>query len=243
MEEIDLKNKTIMVVGAHPDDNDFSAAATVAKASKLGSKIIYIIATKGNRGTHDETATEEMLAELREKEQRNAGKILGVSEFEFLGYDDGELVVDMTLKEKLTRLIRKYKPDIVFTLDPSKFYYKDRGFVNHSDHRVIGEATMDSVYPLARDFLFFPHHTKEGLKCAYVKELCFSSIDPENANSFVDISDTFQVKIEALKAHTSQIHDVKGLEDRLKQRAEVIGKKVGCKYAEAFVRIKLPWHV
>ncbi|MBI3413108.1 MAG: PIG-L family deacetylase [Candidatus Aenigmarchaeota archaeon] len=240
MEEIDLKNKIIMVIGAHPDDNDFGVAATVSKASKLGSKVIYVVATKGNRGTHDESMNEEKLAEMREKEQRDAGRILGISEFEFLGYNDGELTVNMELKEKITRLIRKHKPGIVFTTDPSKFYYKDRGFINHSDHRAIGEAVIDAVYPLARDFLFFPQHAKEGLKWFHVKEICFSSFDPADINSFVDVSDAINLKVKALEAHISQISNIDRLKQRMLERAEAIGKAAGCKYAEGFVRIKLP---
>ena len=238
MEEIQLKGKTIMIVGAHPDDNDFGTAGTVAKASKLGCKVIYVVATKGNRGSSDPKMTPEKLWKIRKQEQIEAGKILGVSTFEFLGYNDGELVADVKLKEKIVILIRKYKPDIVFTMDPSIMYYKDRNFVNHTDHRAIGEATMDAVYPLSRDLMSFPQHTKKGFMPFTVKELCFNSFDPNNANSFVDISDTINSKIKALESHRSQIPDLPSVEKRISEWSSKLGEKFDCKYAEGFIRIK-----
>ena len=240
MEEIRLKNKTIMVVGAHPDDNDFTAAGAAAKAARNGCRVIYVVATKGNRGSDDRSMTPEKLWRIRRKEQIEAGKILGVSGFEFLEYNDGELVPDIKLKEDIVMLIRKHKPDIVFTMDPSAFYYKERGFINHTDHRAIAEATMDAVYPLARDFLSFPRHAKKGLSPFAVKELCFaSSVNPHNANAFVDISNTISIKIKALACHKSQIGDIAVLEKRIREWSAETGKKCGCGHAEAFVRIRL----
>ncbi len=238
MEELDLKNKTIMVVGAHPDDNDFTAAGTVAKASSLGCKIIYVVATKGNRGSSDPNMTPEKLWHTREKEQRDAGKILGVNNFEFLEYNDGELVCNLELKEKIVMLIRKYRPDMVFTMDPSFFYFTDRNFVNHTDHRAIGEATMDAVYPLSRDLLSFPEHIKQGLQPFTVKELCFTSSNHNNTNAFVDISDMMDTKIKSLISHVSQISDNVSMEKRVREWANKLGKTVGCNYAEGFVKIK-----
>jgi len=135
MNEIDFQGKTILVVGAHPDDNDFGAGATVAKAARQDAKVIYLIATSGQRGSSDRNMTPEKLADMRRGEQRDAAGFLGVREVHFLDYVDGELVCDMRLKEEIVFHIRRYKPEIVFTMDPSFFYFKDYGFVNHSDHR------------------------------------------------------------------------------------------------------------
>jgi LmbE family N-acetylglucosaminyl deacetylase len=158
----------------------------------------------------------------------------------FLDYVDGELIPDIRLKERIVKSIRRYKPDIVFTMDPSFFYYKSYGMVNHSDHRAIGEATLDACYPLARDLMSFPEHAKEGLNPHKVKELLLHSFVPENANFYVDVTNTFDTKIRALSLHKSQVGDMQGVEKRMRDRAEVAGRLARCRYAEAFVRLQLP---
>ncbi len=240
MDEIDFKGKTVLVVGAHPDDNDFGAGATVAKAAGQGAKIIYLIATTGQRGSSDEAMTPERLAGIRKKEQEEAAKALGVREVHFLDYVDGELIPDIRLKEHVVTYLRRHKPDIVFTMDPSFFYFKDFGFVNHSDHRAIGEATLDACYPLARDLLSFPEHLKAGLQPHKVKEILLHSFIPENANFYLDVTDTFHTKIKALSLHQSQVPNIQQLEKGMRDHAEAAGRLAGCRYAEAFVRLHLP---
>ena len=240
MDEIAFKEKTILVVGAHPDDNDFGAGATVAKAARQSAEVIYLIATTGQRGSSDENMTPEKLSGIRKKEQEDAAGVLGVREVHFLDYVDGELVPDLRLKEQIVKYVRRYKPDIVFTMDPSFFYYKNYGFVNHSDHRAIGEATLDACYPLARDLLSFPEHLKAGLNPHKVKDLLLHSFIPENANFYADVTDTFDLKIKALSLHKSQVGDMQGVEKRIRDRAEAAGKLAGCRYAEAFVRLQMP---
>ena len=240
MDEIDFEGKTVLVVGAHPDDNDFGAGATVAKAARQNAEVLYLIATTGQRGSSDETMTPERLSDTRKKEQKNAASVLGVREVHFLDYVDGELIPDIRLKEQVVKYIRRYRPDIVFTMDPSFFYFKNLGFVNHSDHRAIGEATLDACYPLARDLLSFPEHVKIGLNPHKVKELLLHSFVPENANFYVDVTDTFDIKIKALSLHKSQVSDIQKIEERMRDRAEAAGRLGGCRYAEAFVRLHLP---
>jgi LmbE family N-acetylglucosaminyl deacetylase len=240
MNEINFQGKTVLVAGAHPDDNDFGAGATVAKAAEQEATVVYLIATSGQRGSSDRNMTPEKLSDIRKKEQRDAAGFLGVREVHFLDYVDGELVPDMRLKEQVVFYIRRYKPDIVFTMDPSFFYFKDYGFVNHSDHRAIGEATLDASYPLARDLMSFPEHARAGLTPHKVKELLFHSFVPENANFYVDVTNTFDQKIKALALHKSQVPDIAALRERIRERAEAAGRLAGCKYAEAFVRLHLP---
>ena len=240
MNEIHFQGKTILVVGAHPDDNDFGAGATVAKAARQDAKVVYLIATSGQRGSSDRNMTPEKLSDMRRREQSDAAGFLGVREVHFLDYVDGELVCDMRLKEQIVFYIRRYKPEIVFTMDPSFFYFKDYGFVNHSDHRAIGEATLDASYPLARDLLSFPDHSKAGLGPHKVQELLFHSFVPENANFYVDVTDTFDLKLKALALHKSQVGDMQRVEKRMRDRAEVSGRLGRCKYAESFVRLQLP---
>jgi LmbE family N-acetylglucosaminyl deacetylase len=240
MNEIDFKGKKILLVGAHPDDNDFGAGATVAKATRQGAEVIYLIATTGQRGSSDEAMTPERLSTIRKKEQEAAAGALGAREVHFLGYVDGELVSDLRLKEQIVTYLRRHRPDFVFTMDPSFYYYKNAGFVNHSDHRAIGEATLDACYPLARDLLSFPEDIRAGLKPHKVKEIFLHSFVPENANFYVDVTDTFDIKIKALSLHKSQVGDLQKVAQRIGERAEAAGRLAGCRFAEAFVRLHLP---
>ena len=240
MDPVDFPGKIVLNIGAHPDDNDFGAGGTVAKAARQGAQVHYLIATTGQRGSSDETMTAERLSEIRKKEQEEAARSLGVRDVRFLDYVDGELVPDIKLKEQVVIAIRRIRPDIVFTMDPSFFYYKNYGFVNHSDHRAIGEATLDACYPLARDLLSFPAHIQAGLKPHKVKELLLHSFVPENANFYVDVTETFDLKIKALSLHRSQVTDLEAVRNRMAERARAVGKLAGCKYAEGFVRLRLP---
>ena len=240
MEKINFKNKIILAIGAHPDDNDFGFGATMARAAKEGAKIIYLVATSGQRGSSKINLTPDILSKIRMSEQKKAAKVLGVKEVHFLGYCDGELVPDIVLKEKIVRFIRKYKPNMIYGMDPSRFYYKEYGFINHSDHRAVGEATLDAVYPLARDLLSFPEHRKLGLRPHKVKELFMPSFLPDDANYFIDVTDTFKTKIKALSRHKSQIGDIKSVSKRMEGRAAELGKRAGFTLAEGFVRLKLP---
>src|SRR4030042_2023089 len=166
--------------------------------------------------------------------------VVGVRGVHFLDYVDGELIPDLRLKEQVVTYIRRYRPDLVFTMDPSFYYFKDFGFVNHSDHRAIGEATLDACYPLARDRLSFPEHVKAGLSPHKVKEILPHSFVPENANFYVDVTATYETKINALSLHKSQVSDIQNLEKRISDRAEAAGRLAGCRFAEAFVRLHMP---
>ncbi len=240
MNEINFRDRKILLVGAHPDDNDFGAGATVAKATRQGAEVVYLIATTGQRGSSDENMTAGKLSAIRKKEQEAAAEVLGVRAVHFLEYVDGELVPDLRLKEQIVTNLRRHRPDFVFTMDPSFYYYKNAGFVNHSDHRAIGEATLDACYPLARDLLSFPKDIEAGLKPHKVKEIFLHSFVPENANFYVDVTDTFDIKIEALSRHKSQVGDLRRVAQRIGERAEAAGRLAGCRYAEAFVRLHLP---
>jgi LmbE family N-acetylglucosaminyl deacetylase len=124
-------------------------------------------------------------------------------------------------------------------MDPSHFFYKDFGFINHSDHRAIGEATLDACYPLARDLLSFPEHAKLGLKPHKVKEVFLTSFSPAEANCFIDISDTLKLKIKALSKHKSQFANFAQVAGMIEERSVAIGKVFGVKYAEGFIQLKL----
>jgi LmbE family N-acetylglucosaminyl deacetylase len=234
-----MKNKTILVIGAHPDDPEFGCGGTVAKYISEGATAYYLICTNGARGSRNQDVKSENLAEQRKKEQENAAKIIGVKEVFFLDHGDGELEADLSLKEEIVKIIRKLKPDIVFTHDPSWFYYVagDFAFVNHTDHRETGAAAIDAVFPLARDLSSFPEHINEGLEPHKVLEVYL--FNWQAPTYLEDISDFFEIKYKAILEHKSQIDNPKNTRRFLEQRLGEIGKKANCKFAEGFVKLTL----
>lgn len=226
--------KTILVSFAHPDDAEFGCAGSVAKWVKEGSEVYYLVATNGDKGSEDPKATSTDLDKIRKKEQEEAAKILGVRQVFFLDHHDTELEPNLTLKEEIVRIIRKVQPNLVVTFDPA-FLYSKTGYVNHTDHRAIGVATLDAVMPLARDRLTFPAHEKEGLQPHKVEEVYLWNF--EDQDTFVDISDTFDQKVEALQAHKSQISDE--FIELIKIWNQEAGKKIGVKFAEGFKKLVL----
>jgi len=229
--------KNVLAVFAHPDDMDFSSSGTIAKWAKKGSIITYLVCTDGSKGSDDPKMTSRKLSLIRKKEQLKAAKILGVKNVIFLTHKDGELIVNMKLKEDISKVIRQKKPDVVITLDPTFLYSIKRGFVNHSDHRAAGQAAIDAVFPLARDRLNFPFHEKQGLLSHKVKTLLLVAMeDPTHCE---DITSTLDIKLKTLKAHASQVTPDTAFEKRVRERCKMIGKKVGLRYAEGFKRLEL----
>ena len=232
--ELDDDQRVVLLVAAHPDDPEFSSAGTVANWLRHGLDVVFVLATSGDKGTPDRDMTNERLSNMREEEQRAAALRLGVTQVEFLRFPDGELTPNLELRGAVTRMIRKYKPYAVMTHDPLTLFYNNE-FINHPDHRAIGQATIDAIYPTARDPLQFSEHIQEGLEPHKVKEIYLWG--SEQANVLVDISDTIDIKVEALKLHVTQVGESKDLEERVKTRAAQLAVPHGLKYAEAFRRV------
>src|SRR5574341_1225894 len=155
----------VMVVHAHPDDQEFTVGGTLAKWARAGSEIISVCVTSGDAGSNEKTdpsMTKDRLWKIREEEQRNANRVLGVKEAVFLRYSDGTLQPTIELRRDLTRLIRKYKPDAVISGDPTVRFYGN-SYMNHPDHRVAADATLDAVFPSAGTRFIFPELLSEGL--------------------------------------------------------------------------------
>ena len=226
--------QTAMFIFAHPDDIEFGVAGTAAKWARAGSRVIYVVITDGNVGSHEDGMTPERLAEIRRAEQTAAGQVAG-AECIFLGYHDGFLQPTLELRKDLVRLIRQYRPDAVVCGDPSN-YFPTEEYINHPDHRAAGQAALDAVFPAAEMTLLYPDLAAEGLvghKVNYV----FVTFG-ERVNHFVDITDTIDLKIEALQKHVSQLGEWNPA-DMIRQWAADTGKKVGFAYAEGFYRITL----
>ncbi len=223
----------VLLVAAHPDDTEFSSGGTVAEWVRQGHEVYYLVCTRGDKGSADPTMLPERLMRTREAEQRAAAEVLGVKGVEFLSFRDGELSPSLQLRGEIVRAIRKVRPDIVLTHDPATLYSEE--FINHPDHRAAGQAALDAIYPTARDRLQFPEHAAEGLEPHKVKEIyLWGSLRP---NHFVDITPSFDRKIQALVKHASQIADPSGIRERMQQRAGALGQPHGIDLAEAFFRI------
>lgn len=228
--------EVVLGVAAHPDDLDFGSAGTVAAWAAKGAEIYYLVLTNGNKGSADLGADPAALTETRRAEQREAARILGVRDVFFCDYEDGCLACDMDVKRDIARVIRKVRPDAVICMDPTMVYDVQRGFINHPDHRAAGQAALDAVYPLARDHLSIPElYKEEGLQPHNVAVVYL--INFQNQNTFIDITDTFEMKMQALAAHGSQIPDLGNTEALMRDVAETAGKKCGVRLAEGFLRI------
>jgi len=233
-----MKGKVVLAVGAHPDDIDFGAAGTIAKWVEEGAECYYLICTDGSRGSSDSKMTHKRLAQIRKKEQAEAGKVLGLKKVYFLDHTDTLLTADYALRRDIAKIIKIVRPNIVVTMDPTFYYSEQFNFINHTDHRAASVATMDACFPLSRDRLTFPDHNKEGLAPHRVEELWMISF--EKKKFLVDITKTFNKRIKALSMHKSQFDDFGSIKKRITERAKYFGKMKGVKFAENFTRIKMP---
>ena len=223
---------SFLVVTPHPDDAEGGAGGTIARWTAEGRKGVLVLCTNGDKGTSDRGISPESLAKIREKEQRNAAEALGISEVVFLGFPDQGLEDCSEFREKLVRQIRIHKPQTVITVDPA------RPYIRHRDHYMCGRVTLDAVFPYARDHLAYPEHLKEGLEPHKVSEVYL--FRPDTPDTFLDITDTFETKIQALYCHVSQTGEPsEERKARSRARHEEVGKKIGVALAEEFKRIEL----
>ena len=226
----------VLVVAAHPDDIEFGAAGTVARWVTEGATVRYLLATRGDKGSDDPATDVAALAELREREQRSAAAEIGVDGVEFLDEPDGQVEPSLRLRERITRAIRSFRPEVVMTHDPTVLFVNNE-WVNHPDHRAVGLATVDAVFPTARDPLNFREHLEAGLEAWKVAELFLWSTN--EANQLVDIGGTMDRKIDALRHHASQFRSFDEIARWVRRRSEELGERAGYRAAEGFRRVTL----
>lgn len=222
----------MMVIAAHPDDAEFGAAGTVARWTRSGKRVIYVVCTAGDKGTTDRSLKPEKLAKIREKEQMDAAGTLGVAEVIFLRHPDQGLEDTPAFRKQIVRLLRVYRPRTVLTSDPYRRYRW------HRDHRILGQVVMDAVFPFARDHLAYPDLLAEGLEPHNVEEVLFWGAEDINYRS--DITETFDRKLAALRCHESQVRELKvpDLEAWLRQRCLARAEGSEFELAEAFHRVE-----
>jgi LmbE family N-acetylglucosaminyl deacetylase len=222
----------MMVVTPHPDDAEFGVAGTVARLTREGKKVVYVVCTNGDKGTSDRSVKPDDLAKTREKEQLAAAELLGVSDVTFLRYPDQGLEDTPDFRRALVRVIRKYRPQVVVTADPYRKY------MWHRDHRIAGQVTLDAVFPYSRDHLSFPELLDEGLEPHKVREMWFWASDDVNLR--LDITATFDIKLAALGCHQSQVGDIPPeMRNHLRDWARMMADGEKFELAEAFHRLEV----
>lgn len=222
----------VLVVVAHPDDAEFGCAGTVASWTARGISVTYLICTDGAAGSADPKLTKADLREIREREQRDAARVLGVERVEFLRHPDGSLVPDDDLRKEISRVIRQVRPQVVVCQNAVRNYANLGG--NHPDHLAAGQAAIEAVYPYARNPYSFPELLQEGLEPYEVEEAWVTGT--EFPDHFVDVTATLDKKLEALHCHRSQHR--RDPSEWVKIRLADQGRPHGMAYAEAFRRVR-----
>jgi LmbE family N-acetylglucosaminyl deacetylase len=215
----------VLAIGAHPDDIEFGCGATLARWARGGAHVEMLVLTDGSKGTWNPDADIAALVSARRDEQRAAADVVGAAGVHFLDAIDGELEADATTRERVCRVLREVRPDVVLGHDPWKQYRL------HPDHRAAGQLVIDGIVA-ARDPFFFPD---AGIPHRPHQLLLFEAqvvdhIEPVDA---IDIA----AKIEALLAHKSQWRSTMGIdqdsaaheeqkaafEDRIREEARTVG--------------------
>ncbi len=224
----------IMAIAAHPDDIESWCAGTLAQAIDQGATVRLLLVTSGEHGSSDPLAQAHEVASLREEEARSAAEILGLAEIALLHYPDGEVENTQTLRADLMEWIRRWQPAVLFTHDPE---HPSPAYLCHRDHRVVGRAALDAVYPLARDHLAFAEQVRAGLAPHKVGEIwLFAS---SNADAYVEITPGFERKLTARLAHSSQTADPVALATGWRARSASIARPAHLTLAEAFTILQL----
>ena len=223
----------VLVIAPHPDDAEFGVAGTVARWTREGKDVVYVICTNGDKGTSDVNMKPQELAKIREQEQLAAARVLGVREVVFLRHPDQGIEDTSEFRKELVRQIRKYRPETVVSADPYRKY------MWHRDHRITGQVVLDAIFPYARDYHAYPDLIEEGLLPHKVREVLLWGSEDSNYRS--NITDTFDTKLAALRCHKSQVgnNPVPGLAERLRERAKMMAQGQDYELAESFHRVEI----
>jgi LmbE family N-acetylglucosaminyl deacetylase len=224
------KPARVLAIMAHPDDADFTVAGTVALWARQGAECTYLLCTDGNKGSDDPAMTPERLAPIRRDEQRAALARLGGRDVWFLGYEDGVLEPTLDLRRAIAEAICRFRPDVVVCQDPTTYFFGAE-YVNHPDHRAAGEAALAAVFPTARNRLIFPDLFRDGLEPWAVSAIYL--VAAQQADTWVDVTVTFDQKLAALAEHKSQF-SIEQVEPFVRRWGAENGQALGVPYAEAF---------
>ncbi|HVF07247.1 MAG TPA: PIG-L deacetylase family protein [Actinomycetota bacterium] len=217
-----------MVLVAHPDDAEFMCGGTVAAWTREGCEVHYVICTDGSAGSNEPGASRDQVAPIREREQRAAAEVLGVASVTFLGELDGLLEVTPATRKKVTRAVRRLRPEVLVAPDPARLW-SGQGYINHWDHKQAGVLALTAVMPDAPTRVMFQELEREGIEPYEIPNLWLSSNEPD---TYVDITKSIDIKIQALAQHVSE--EGEAAAPWVRERARQVGEEAGVKYAEAF---------
>jgi len=229
--------QNILVILAHPDDPEFFCGATLARWARAGHNITYLLLTCGDKGFNPTTQpdmTPEKLCAIRHMEQQNAAEVIGAKSVHFLQYPDGYLTADLETRKAVVREIRRYKPGILLTCDPQTLFATYG--INHPDHRAAGQVVLDAVFPAAGNIAYFPELLEEGFQPHMPKEVwCSLTMQP---NTTIDVTDMWDIKMQAILKHTTQVQDPDKLIERFKSRRAEDSTEENPRYEEKFRVVK-----
>jgi len=226
--------KEILIILAHPDDPEFFLGGTIARWIKAGHLVRYLLLTRGDKGAKDEALDFDSITKTRIIEQEKAAKSLGVESVKYLDYEDGYILPNLDLRKAIVREIRKIRPDILATCDPTNIFPSQQ-YINHPDHRYTGQAVIDAVFPAAGNHFFFPELLIEGYEPHEVEEVWMSLTNQPNV--VLDVREHWNDRIQALKMHASQIGLPEAFEKYMLKRLG-IAEDEPFKYEEKFRVIK-----
>ncbi|HLJ65806.1 MAG TPA: PIG-L deacetylase family protein [Chloroflexota bacterium] len=230
--------RTFLVIMSHPDDAELTCAGSIARWVREGNRAVLVVATDGARGGKHEGVDAAAMAATRRREQESAAAVIGFSDLVHLGFPDGELTDGEALRGTLVEQVRRFRPDVVVVMDPLTVIHRN-SYVNHRDHRMLGMAALDALYPEASNAAYFPEQLGAGLRPHKVPELLLTQT--ERPNYWVDVGATLEVRFEALRRHASQIRlwpeNGEAVIRQQRELAAVIGVEHGFAYAEEFRRI------
>ncbi len=227
--------ESAMAIYAHPDDIEFSCSGTLARWARAGTTVMYVVCTSGDVGIAERGMTRDKAREIREREQRDAANIIGAKDVIFLREPDGMLQPTIELRKKIVREIRKFRPEVVITGDPTVVWGGDY-YINHPDHRAAATVALDLTFPAAGQPNLFEELAEEGLTAHKTRKVYISTW--ADSTTYVNISETIDVKVEALRAHKSQMKDWDP-EPRIKEWAGERAKGKEMEFAETFRVITL----
>ncbi len=234
-----MEHEVVAIFGAHPDDLDWGSGGTAAAWAQAGKEIYYILTTSGEAGEDHQRGLvlpPEEIAEIREAEQRQAAAVLGVKEVLFLHQPDGRVEATLAFRDQIVNVLRRLKPHIVVSMDPGNWAF-DNFYHYHPDHRATALAVCDAIYPAAGTATYVPQ-PDEGLPPHKVREVYFTA--SAHPNIHIDISETIELKVQALTSHRSQLKDPERLANVVRENAARYGTQLNCQYAEAFRRMDVP---
>ncbi|MEZ4663824.1 MAG: PIG-L deacetylase family protein [Caldilineaceae bacterium] len=223
--------ESALAVFAHPDDIEFGCVGTIARWVQQGTRVAYVLVTSGDVGIAKEDITRQQAADIREAETLAAAEVVGVSDVSFFRVPDGMVENNLELRKRIVREIRRVQPEVVLSGDPT-MVFTPMGGINHPDHRAVGTAVLDAVFPAAGQPHFFEELAQEGLKAHKVRKVYLTARG--EGDTFVNISDTIDLKIAALQKHESQVGQWKDLPERMKERSAQTAKGKEMAHAEAF---------